>query len=175
MKRGRYKHFLDALKGKFFGYPDGIFVNSVEVEDYLPFQGKSWTYDLLTGHLLNLECDISPQNKFLKVLDACHYWFANEIAKEQLTSTDLSSATFEFTVGYPYCADRSAGLVSQLGDVYRDSGGRAVSDMIPLAIPEWKETLHIKFGMRIGLVTPNRTYLHEESDIELMFLKNRLK
>lgn len=166
---------MDALKGKFWGNPDGIFVNSLEPDDYLPFQGEPRTYDLVTGQFTNANFKAPSPNKLLKVLDACHQWLTREIAKEKVGSKDLVGATIEFEVGALSVMPLPPGSTFRVGKIHRHPEGRAWSALIPVDESKEKELTRLKFSIRICITTSADTFAYEEPDITLEFTGNYKK
>jgi hypothetical protein len=173
---GRYKHILDALAGKFYGFPDGIFAQGVTVASLLPFQGRACRYDLLTGRLADPPSARKQIEPVLRALDALHRWMRRELANGRHMPGDITAADFSFRVGEIHCVDLSVRRVYDNGEITRDATGHARVERIERTeiVPEWKAVPHLPFAAAISITARGSVHTYrDEPGSELRFFQDR--
>jgi hypothetical protein len=176
-KSGRYKHILDSLVGKFYGFPDGIFAQGVTLSSLLPFQGRTCHYDLVTGRLEHPPAAGAEVEPLLQALDCLHQWMCSELKGGQHSPGDIATADFSFRVGQTRYVDLSVQRIYNNGEITRDPTGHARVERIERMeiVPEWKAVPHVKFAISILVNAKGTVYsYHDEPDGELRFFQDRL-
>ena len=173
---GRYKHILDALVGKFYGFPDGLFAQGVTLASLLPFQGRPCRYDLLAGRLADPPSARKQTEPLLRALDALHRWMRRELADGRHVPGDITAAEFSFQVGEVRFFDLSVRRVYNNGEITRDVSGHARVERIERTeiVPEWKAVPHLPFAVAISITAKGRVHSYrDEPGSELRFLQDR--
>jgi hypothetical protein len=175
MKRGRAKHLLDALVGRFNGYPNGLLASSVDVPALLAFRGRAYRVDLLAGVLDPSPPAVAAAAPMLVFLDGLAAWLRDWVEKEGGSLGEVDLAEIEFEIGEPAAVDLSVQATYRNGEFWRDPGGQAHVERIKTTqvVPEWRAVPRVPIDLRFRIRANGLVFAKDELGGALQFMPER--
>lgn len=163
-KPGVFKHFLDALEGKFHGYPDGLACKTPTWASFASLVGAPQAFDLMSGIFPEVGEDADSLNPILRSL---HFWLTEAASKAGVSATILS-ASLSLEVTDQKLVDKSKGHYSTPGPLQRDESGFAYVESIPVERPDRRNLREAILVDKFTLEWTGGT-VHKEGQCRLTF------
>lgn len=174
MKRGRAKHLLDALVGRFNGYPNGLLASRVDLPALLAFRGGAYRVDLLAG-VLDPPPAVEAAAPMLAFLDALGAWLRDWLEKEGGGPGAVDLAEIEFEVGEPVSVDLSVQTTYGNGELWRDPSGKAHVERVATTrvVPEWRAVPRVPFDVRFRIRANGLLFAKDDLGSVLQFMPEK--